>query len=141
MDDDESLVPRSVKKEPAGGKVKKEPTATDGADDGANSMGEIVTIKDEDAGAVVKNEPTATSESKSLEDLQGPILGFQTDGADESSTMFNNFIHPEAFEPSLGVGQISLSGAVDPPAFGNPTGSAPQNGNGEAIHESILIAD
>ena len=140
LDDDESLTPRSVKKEPARGKVKKEPTTTDAANDAANSAGEVVTIKDEDAGVIVKDEPTAKSESKSLEDLQGPILAFQTDGADESSSMFNNFIHPEAFGTRLSVGQISLSGAFDPPAF-NATSSAPQAGNGEAVHESILIAD
>ena len=129
----------SVKKAPTRTKVKKEATATDGANDVANTTEEIITIKDDPENAVMKEEPITTEHSTMYEDLQVPAMGLQTDGADDNN-IFNNFIDPGAFGPCLSVGQISLNGAFDPSAF-MATSSAPQNGNGGVVRESIVIAD
>ena len=95
-------------------------------------------VKSEPVGTVVKEEPVELDQNP-LSFSPGTM---ESEYQPDESSFFNEFLHPGAFDQPALNGQSAYGGGFEPEGFGGlGTVSTSGSGNGEAIHDSILIAD
>lgn len=95
-------------------------------------------VKAEKVEAKIKEEPAAT-EATPFASFAGPSKSGDEIG---ESSFFSDFVHPSVFDPPVSSEPPTFDGAFDLDGFhglGQVTGTVA--GNGDAVHDSILITD
>lgn len=95
-------------------------------------------VKIETTEAIVKKEPTLAEES-SLSSLTGNV---ESEHQPDGNHFFNEYLDPSAFDQSVPSGETDFGGGFELEGYhGLDEVSITGSGNGDAFHDSILIAD
>lgn len=95
-------------------------------------------VKTETTEAIIKEEPTLAEES-SLSSLTGNV---ESEHQSDESSFFSEFVYPSAFDQSMLPGESAFGGGFELEGYhGLDEVSITGSGNGDAFHDSILIAD
>ena len=98
-------------------------------------------VKAEAAGPVIKDEPTTIEEdSEPVHNLVYSNDDNSVPMPSDDNTLFDNFLRSGAFEQTEANAHISYEDGIIRPGYSGANDTS-GNGSGEAIHESILIAD
>jgi hypothetical protein len=95
-------------------------------------------VKTETAETIVKEEP-ALAEESSLSSLTRNV---ENEHQSDETGFFNDFVHPSAFDQPVLPGESAFGDGFELEGYHGLDGvSITGSGNGDAFHDSILIAD